>query len=377
MITRTSKRAAFWLLLTLSLVPAWGGAQTNQSVSALGTASIHNNIVDVARDKAVDNALRAAVEQVAGVMVTGSTEVENFQLKMDRVLSESRGFIEKYRIQSEKRIGDNYEVAIEAEVGSGKLQDRLKAMELIVSRKSKPRLMILFSEKAPKDAVAEAALHKFFLAQGFRLIDSSFFYKVRPEISSSSQRDQGKMLSGLARQAGAEIVILGTVEVASTSITVSGIEMNTNKVTLSVKVINGDTGDIITTENEAKASPGAKGDVQGITEDIAGKLAARLLAGTLERWSTELTNTLTVKLVVSGLQDYQQLLHFKEQLPLAVKGFRSLYQRSYLQGEVDLDIEIKGDIQGLADDLALLTLKEQKLKLTEITPNRIAGVFGP
>lgn len=90
------------LLCTSWMTPSWA-AQENQKVRAVGMATIYNNIVDIARDKAIDNALRNVVERVVGVMVTGSTEVENYQLKMDRILSESKGFVEKYRILSDRK----------------------------------------------------------------------------------------------------------------------------------------------------------------------------------------------------------------------------------------------------------------------------------
>ena len=223
--------------------------EAKQKVSSVGMSVIHSNFKDIARDKAIDNALRAAVERVAGVMVTSSTEVENFQVKMDSILSDSRGFVESYKIVSEKQDGANYEVKIEAEIGAGKLEDRMKAIDLIVQRKSKPRLMIVFAEQAQKDAVAEAAMSKYFIAKGFKLVDASIINKGRSDLKLSSTSGNEKVLSLFARQIGAEIVILGSVEVVTNSFTLSGIEMFTNRVNISVKVINGDTGDLITTDS--------------------------------------------------------------------------------------------------------------------------------
>jgi hypothetical protein len=365
------------VLLCLTWVTLTWAAQENNKVRAVGMATIHNNIVDIARDKAIDNALRNVVEKVVGVMVTGSTEVENFQLKMDRILSESKGFVENYRILSEKREGDNYEVNIEAEVGAGKLQDRLQAMQLLISRKSRPRLMVVFNEAGQKDAIAEAAMSKFFLAKGFKLVDSSIVKKSRGEINVAVSATNEKALSNLARTYGAEVVIFGSVEAVSNSFTVSGIEMFTNKVNVSVKVINGDTGDVITTGSESKSVPGAKGDISRLAEEAAGKLAGKILEDTLERWSSELTNTTTIKLVVSGLDEYQDLVGFKDHLPLVLKGFKVLYQRSYQQGTVELDIEVKGDIQGVADDLSVFVMKGRKLKISAITQNMVKANFLP
>ncbi len=352
-------------------------ASETQKCVAVGMAAIHSNYTDIARDKAIENALRNVVERVAGVMVTGTTEVENFQLKMDRILSESKGFIENYRILSEKKDGGNYEVTIEAEVGTGKLQERMKAMELVLDRKSRPRLMIIFGETAQKDALAEAAMIKFFLSKGFKLVDAAMVKKKRGELSAAVSAADDKALARLVRNFGAEVVIASSIEAASNAFTVSGIEMFTNKVDLSVKVINGDTGDVITTGSESKSKPGPKGEIRGITEEVAVKLAGKMLDETLDSWSAQLANTTTVKLAVAGLNNYEDLLDFKEQLPLVVKGFKTLLQRAYVQGAVELDVEIKGDAQGVADDLSVITMKGRKLKILSITQNMISATFLP
>ena len=70
-------------------------AQTK--IRAEGMAVINNNRVDIARDKALDGALRSAVEKVVGVMVPAPRRWRTFQLKLDRILSESKGFINTYR----------------------------------------------------------------------------------------------------------------------------------------------------------------------------------------------------------------------------------------------------------------------------------------
>ena len=84
------------LLLMAVLVLCSAVAFAQGRVQVDGMATIHNNLIDIARDKAIDNAQRNAVEKVVGVMITSSTEVENFQLKLDRILSESKGFINDY-----------------------------------------------------------------------------------------------------------------------------------------------------------------------------------------------------------------------------------------------------------------------------------------
>jgi len=371
---RVMKRTVFFIIL-IGLGFMCGTVPAQDKILAEGMAAIHSNLVDIARDKAIDNAQRNAVERVVGVMITSSTEVENFQLKLDQILSESRGFINTYRVISEKREGDMYRVTIEADVGKGKLKERMDAINLIMMRKSKPRLMIIFGGQAQKDAVAEAAMTRYFMSNGFKLVDAEIVRKNRKYEQLQTLAGDQKMLAEMSHSFGAEVVIIGSVDAAVNSFTVAGVEVSSNKVTVSVKVMNGDTGEIISTDSESKSAPGMKGDFKLITEEVVVKLAKKMMEETLDRWSSELTNTVTVKLLVSGLDSYEDLMRFKNLLSMAVKGFKEMYQRSYVQGRVELDLEIKGNTQGLADDIAAITVSGGKVRIVKITQNQIEAMF--
>jgi len=91
----------------------------------------------------------------------------------------------------------------------------------------------------------------------------------------------------------------------------------------------------------------------------------------LERWSSELTNTVTVKLVISGFRDYKDMSYFKDILNTAIRGLKEVHQRSYTRGEVELDLEVKGSTQDVVDDLSVITLNQRTVNILEITQNRI------
>ena len=369
------KKAVIFLALVffaISITPVYA----QHKVRAKGMATIQKNFIDIARSKALDEAQRNAVEKAVGVMITSATSVENFQVKMDRILSESKGFISSYNIISEKRTGDNYEVEIEAEISQGRLRDQMTAINLIMVRKSKPRVMLVFAGTASKDAVAEAAMSKYFIAQGFKLVDAQTVKKNKDYERLQDIAEQ-KTISGIAHRYGAEVIIVGSVEATSNSFKINDVEMNHNKVVISGKVINGDTGSIITTGSEQKAAPGMKDDFKGLTDEVATKLARNLVDNVLENWSAELANTATIKLVVSGLNSYSDLQEFKSLLAEEVKGFKGSNQRYYSRGRVELDLEIEGDAQAVAHDLTQITIKNKKMKVLEISPNRVEAVLLP
>jgi hypothetical protein len=362
-----------WAALTvllLMLLPASPGWAQNK-VRAEGMATIHKNFLDVARDRAIENAQRNAVEQAVGVMITSRTEVENFAVKLDQILAEADGFINSYQVISENQDGKSYSVVIEADVGTGRLQERMKAIQLIVARKAKPRLMVLFSGREAKDALAESVMSRYFMGQGFRLVDAETARQNREIEEMEKPEGDRRKLSRVARGLGAEVLIAGRVEAATSAFTISNVEMHSNKVTVSAKVINGDTGEVIATDSAAASKPGLKGDWKDITEEATGKLSRSLFDGVLARWSADLTKASTFKLILSGLRSHDDLSSFSELMKNEVKGFREAHQRSFSRGQVDWDVEVKGTIQGFADDIAALVFKSHKIKILEITQNRI------
>ncbi|MDQ5984634.1 MAG: hypothetical protein CSYNP_00329 [Syntrophus sp. SKADARSKE-3] len=363
----TMKRSLWCLCLFVFLFLA-PYVQAQDPMRAIGMATIYNNAVDVARDKALENALRNVVEEKVGVMVTSVSEVENYELKLDQILSESRGFISNYKILSEGRQGNTYKVTIEAEVETGRLKDRMAAVQLVMVRKSKPRLMIILNGHEKQQAIAEAVMTKYFLSNGFKIVDVSAAQKT--EASFNALSNDSRTLSSVAQKYGAEIVVLVHVADTVKSFKMGDIEVQSHEVTISNKVLNGDTGEIIATANKSE-----KGEFKTAVEEAAAKSARQMRDDILERWSSELTNTVTIKLLISGVS-HSGLSALKETLKEQVKGLKQIYQRSYARGAADLDLEIKGNTQGLADELSAIRVQGKKIRIVETTPNRIEAVIG-
>jgi hypothetical protein len=336
-----------------------------------GTAYIHDERVDIARDKALDSALRSAVEQTVGVMISSTTEVVNFEVKLDQILSESKGFINSYTITSEDRDGDLLKVTVEADIGIGKLRDRMAALRLIMTRKSMPRLMIIFSKGTQADLIAESTMSKYFMRNGFKVIDAETVKEnIRHERLQALAADN-KAVKKLGHRYGAEVVIIGGIESSARSVKVDNVEMQFNKALGSAKAVNVDTGEVIATESDTRSAPGLGAAEKTIIEEIGETIAANMMDQIIDRWSSELTNTVTVKLLASGIKSYKELSKFKRIVKNEVRGVKRLFQRSYARGRVELDVEIKGTTQSLADDLVAVKVKGRNIRILEITQNRL------
>jgi len=350
-------------------------AQTK--VQAQGMATIHKNLVDIARSKAIDEAQRSAVERVVGVMVSSATEVENYQVKLDSILSESQGFINTYKVIHEERDGDQYRVTIEADVGVERLKDKMQAFNMIMSRQSRPRLLVLIGHGKKRDDVAESAMVTTFLSKGFKMVDVETARGALERMDFETITADPNAAAKVGQRYGAEVLIVGRSESSTSPFAIDKVEMKFNKVNLSAKAMKVDTAEIIATDSDTKSGPGMEDVLKTMTTEAGEKVARTLADRIVDRWSYELANTVTVKLVASGLKSRRELETLKSLLAREVKGVREVNQRRYQGGRAELDIEVRGNTQGVADDVEAMTVNGKAVKVVEITPNRIEIKIGP
>jgi len=69
--------------------------QLEKEVIAEGVASVVNVDKGVARDRALSDALRNAIEQAVGSYISSQTIIENYQLLQDNIFSKAQGYIKE------------------------------------------------------------------------------------------------------------------------------------------------------------------------------------------------------------------------------------------------------------------------------------------
>lgn len=74
------------------------------------------------RELALNNAFRHAVEQAVGMMVSSESYVKNLKEIEDKIIVDSSGFIENYKILKEGRMSSEYGITLSAVVRERKLQ---------------------------------------------------------------------------------------------------------------------------------------------------------------------------------------------------------------------------------------------------------------
>jgi hypothetical protein len=335
----------------------------------------------IARDRALDDALRKAVEQAVGALVESQTLVRNYQILSDDIYSRSSGYVQSYQIINESSSGNILKVTIKAVVSMVILGEDLKAVGIILKRLDKPRVMVMIEEKnaAMEEDIplhqTEDTIIRLLSEKGFSLVDRRIAGQMSDEEETGLSADADiAAAASLGLQEGAEVVVIGKtlVEKADKSLSKMLGPMGSYRATVSIRAVKTDTGDLLALADGAGLAVHVD-PMTGGNEAVkkAAQQAAESLVGDLvSRLNKEAGGVLTVQLVVTGLND-RLLVALKNDLKSRIRGVQDIHQRFFGAGVANLDVDIKGTSQMLADELTRKKLSKYDLSMTSYSPNRI------
>ena len=356
-------------------------------VQATGVGSIFNGDVAAARDRAIDDALRKAVEQALGTFIDSQTKVENYMVVEDRILSWSRGYVSNYQILSElKKTPELYEVQVQATVNVSDLKQDADAVRNLIQSMGNPRVMFLIDEQNIGQSLdryhyfevnmtaAETAMMNEFLQKNFDVVDPATVRqnKERDAVLAAINGDR-KAAAAIGASLDAEVVVTGkAIARVATGINLAG--MKSCQANITARVIDADVGTIIATGSKHAAYPHID-EVTGGTmaiEKAATALADELITKILEKWRSRFYQYNSVKLMVSGLENYTQASNFKNALQFTTRGVKNVYQRNMAAGTVEYDLQISGNAEQLARELDQRTIGDFSLAVIGVTANRVS-----
>ncbi len=380
---------------------AWAAEATEAEVTAVGQAAILNSDQASARDKAIDDALRKAVEQAVGTMVSSETVTENYQVLSDKIYSKAKGYVKNYRILSEgKEDGGVYSVKVQAKVATGNLENDVEGILAVLRAKNMPRVLVMISEQnigQPQPAfwwggqqgsapvVANTAVSldavensfiKEWMAKGIIFVDrQAIMGKIKvgaPVTSTAAPNDQA--VKEFAGNTGAEVVVYGQA-VATDAGTVMGTQMHSLRANVSLKALNLDTGVIMGTSVVSQVANHIDPTTGGTKAlQAAGKKASEeLLQQILAKWESEVAGASTVKLMITNVKSNKELKALKRFIEDEVRGVQAVRQREFRKKTAELEIDIKGSVQALVDELEAKALPGFKLDVTDQTANTITA----
>jgi hypothetical protein len=372
-------KARIWTA-SLAIVPIlclWPAGATAaeagiENVTASGTWKIVKEDLGEARDGAVLDAKRNAVDQV-GSRVIASTVVENFELVKDRIITKADGYVHRYDILEEGKSGSNFRVKIQADVSSSSLIDDAT---LIYNEMDKPRLMVVIPEVRGKDIIpmshAENVVTEFFLEKGFDLIDRD---TARENIRKDELR---KIADGDAQAAakvglrvGAEAVVIGSASLGDVE-SVRDV-LYASRATVSLRALRTDNAMIYAVSNEAATEAAGIPDAaqRKSLEVTSTKAAKDIFWKVVKKWNDQMMTGSNIEVILSGVSfsSLKKVINgFWE-----IRGITDVIKRNFDSPTAVLNITYSGDTMHLAEildeerfegfDIEVLTVSPGKMSL--------------
>ena len=377
-------------LVAVLLILVIGAFAQSKEIKAKGYGTIYDNNKAAARDKAIEDAQRKAVEQAMGTMISSESVTKNFQLISDRILSLSSGYIEKYRVISKKEIDGEVEVEIAAIVGMSKLNDSVQAIKNLIRRMDRPKIMVLIAEQSIREegqqlsekrggnavlsstslGVVENVLIEFFRAKGFDFVDRQALagqIEIADPLTLVNDKERIKKIANLT---DAQVAIFGQAQARNTG-EVQGIY--SGQANISLRALKTDTGEIIAATNAHAAVPfvdPSTANTKALSE-AAKKISQKLMDQILSQWQSESSGSRSICLVIKGVK-YADVKKLRSWLTKYVRGVKSVHQRYVKDGIAELDLDIQGSAQNLADELSEKKFQKKTIEVLDLLPNKVS-----
>jgi hypothetical protein len=362
-------------------------AQEEITVTSTGLGVVIAGDLGKARDEALNDALRKAVEQAVGTMISSQSIVENAILIEDNIYSKTSGYIKGYDIVREGQsvnIPNTYEVALTATVSTASLKDDLAAIGILLQRKGLPRMMVIVEEKnieqhewvreAHNLNSAEQKVQEIFRSKGFDFVDQkTAFRNLKRDQESAINRGDTQAAVALGNRSGAEVVITGNAiaKKSSTNVDLGG--MISIQANVNMRAIRTDNADIIATAS-ASAPQVHIDDVTGgvlAIQKASEKAAEQLSEQIIATWSEDLASGMRVNLIVHNLQSFGDLNDFKFVLRDYTRGTKSVDLRSFAAGVAEFDVETTSTADEVARSLTGKDLETFTVEVLSVTQNKL------
>lgn len=390
MISRYRLYRVLFLIIVLFAFPRWSAAQEEavQVVQGEGRGAIMNNDVSNARDQALDDAQRNAVEQAVGVMIWSETVTENFMLTKDVILSNTSGYVAHYEVLDEgKEDPYTYKVTIKATVKTGKLREDGEAIAAIIENVGKPRIMVLMDEQIVDldGTVTDMDLSEIAIMNAFHKKSEKFDFLDPTTVQANLDKTKARAAmngdveaaAAIARMNGADAIIVGKAQSKKKRVKAFNLTLEKSDAKVSGRVIWADTGRIITSKTASAFKNVGVEQQTGVTalKEASTQLAKDLMDPILEHWRAMLFSGRTVQLILRNVASFSQLSELEATLKYAIRGIKKLQQRTFDSGVAVYDIDAESSARQIARELETKGLSPFKIKIESVTMNKIEAAL--
>ena len=336
-----------------------------------------------AKDEAVAQALRKAVEEACGVFLKAQTKTRDYKTVYDKIFANTVGYVVEHKVLKTWTDEEKTFATVRVRVSTQKFRKNWAVIAHTVEQENNPRLIVAIVEavrhtatgptyETTKSGIVLTTIEDFFLSKGLVLVDRKTAAKVsKRDFLLAAAKDDTKAMAAMAARFKAEVVIMGRASAKhGKSMNISGVTMHQYVATLRVRVVQADAARVLVSKTYGPVTfnslqRGGAGDKA--LAKLAKEAAPKLLAAVVEAWRKRANVARSVSLSISGM-DYKTWKKFQVEAK-KLRGVQALRLREITEEVAGIDVEYSYTTENLADNL--IKLKAVKLEVKEITANRI------
>lgn len=367
-------------LLSIPFFAVQAAALVTQTVRATGVGVIAAQDLAAAFEQAKKAALREAVEQAAGTLVSSTTRVAEFAAVQDEILLQTAGYVRSFSIVEQGPIDERtFRVVLDAVVDLGNLHHQLAAVNLLIEEAGDPRLLCLGREYA----VVEGRERE----ERWGLVGTELEKALKGASQRFSLVDPGEETHGLdeegaldlARRQGAEVLIAGkavvqavaSAKIPSSTADLGQLGFKSAAAEVEVRVLWVDTGEVVASLSrvfraaDTSFQGAAHKAIRRGVEELGPALLERLMAD----WRAKVYSGRQIQLEVLGQPG--QLRIFERDFPARVGGIDKLYPRAYSAGQAQYDARARSAAFQVARELSAKGLGELNVEILQVSLNTL------
>ncbi|MBN2569859.1 MAG: hypothetical protein JXB42_10565 [Deltaproteobacteria bacterium] len=332
-------------------------------------------------EDATRQAQRAAVEKAVGVFVHSQTEVENFVIQKDKIMSRTQGYITRVTVLEERDKTDEFYVKIEAEVSLDKIKDDLVAMRILLDSMEHPTVMVLVEEEYSNMSgsemnIAETEITSLLASKGFDLVDKAQLDELK-RLNQAKLALTGNIAAAksLGLDLGAQYVVIGKAAVQDIGEAYPGSGLKSLQASLQLKLIQTNTGrvlgSVVKNGVSAHISP-VTGASQALRISSQKAVDEYLIDTITKSFQEYLNNGAPVKIYITGVrtfEEYSIIASNIETLDRVVSSKKEAWNKA--GALLILDLKFKGTSEELAELLDGARFGNKRLEVTDFGPDRV------
>jgi hypothetical protein len=319
---------ALWLVCFVYALPASGqGEALNKPLIASGLSPMLEKGSADARSLALEEALRAAVEQAFGYLLPAQSIVHYYPLLLNHILKEPKNYVKDYQIVQEGEMSGLYRVTVQTTLYAENLTRDLRRLGMFLAASERPRVVVLVAERTNPDEPwrwwwqIEQVEEKppLFLPALSELMAKQGLVPLAPNLLSESIPEdpnyQTPLLddaqgAALAKILMADVAVLGQVSYRATGMGEAGMTSGSLR---AVKADSAETLARVSATVQVQPSPKKQVIDYGFSA-LAERLAPHLVAGILAPYTAQSKAPRDVSIQVDGVRSYGDLILIKEYL---------------------------------------------------------------